>query len=104
MKHTRHLQILVTVLATALTPGAFAAEPVKTSYYLIGNSLTWDTVPGQLSGDVQWHVDCGVHLRHIYNNPSKPCVTNSTLWPTALRNKQYEVVSCLLYTSPSPRD
>jgi len=93
MKHTTHLQILVTVLATALTPGAFAAEPAKTSYYLIGNSLTWDTVPGQLSGDVQWHVDCGVHLRHIYNNPGKPCVTNSTLWPTALRNKQYEVVS-----------
>ena len=31
--------------------------------YLIGNSLTWDTVPQRLDGDVQWHVDCGVPLQ-----------------------------------------
>ena len=39
------------------------------SYYLIGNSLTWDTVPSKLDGDVQWHVDCGKSLPFIYENP-----------------------------------
>ena len=62
------------------------------SCYLIGNSLTWDTVPPQLDGDVQWHVDCGVSLQHIFANPQQPCVNSSTLWPTALSSKQYEFV------------
>ena len=84
---------LLLFLATTTATGVLAATPVKASYYLIGNSLTWDTVPSLLSGDVQWHVDCGTHLRHVYNNPGKPCVTNSTLWPTALRDKQYDVIS-----------
>ena len=63
------------------------------SFYLIGNSLTWDTVPQQLDGDTQWHVDCGVSLPYIHANPAKPCVKQSTIWPKALRDKQYDVVS-----------
>ncbi|MFM9116377.1 MAG: hypothetical protein ACKOU6_09490 [Planctomycetota bacterium] len=63
------------------------------SYYLIGNSLTWDTVPMRLAGDVQWHVDCGVSLPHIYAHPEKPCVKESTIWTQALRDKQYEFLS-----------
>ena len=63
------------------------------SYYLIGNSLTWDTVPSKLDGDVQWHVDCGKSLPFIYENPGKPCVKTSTLWPEALKKKQYDFVS-----------
>lgn len=69
-----------------------ADESVK-SYYLIGNSLTWDTVPSKLDGDVQWHVDCGKSLPFIYEHPEAPCVKSSTLWPTALKDKQYDVIS-----------
>jgi hypothetical protein len=63
------------------------------SYFLIGNSLTWDTTPSLLDGDVQWHVDCGVNLPYIYAHPEKPCVKTSTLWPKALAEKQYDFVS-----------
>ena len=63
------------------------------SFYLIGNSLTQDTLPSLLDGDVQWHVDCGKSLPFIYENPGQPCVKNSTLWPEALKAKQYNVIS-----------
>ncbi|QDT44263.1 hypothetical protein Pan241w_43710 [Gimesia alba] len=69
------------------------AEEKAKSYYLIGNSLTWDTVPSLLDGDVQWHVDCGKSLPYIHAHPEKPCVKNSTLWPTALKEKQYDLIS-----------
>ncbi len=72
---------------------ASAAEPQGPSFYLIGNSLTQDTVPSRLDGDVQWHVDCGKSLPYIFENPQKPCVENSTLWPRALKEKQYDLVS-----------
>ena len=71
----------------------WAEQPPAKSYYLIGNSLTWDTLPGSLDGDVAWHVDCGVSLPHIFAHPEKPCVESSTLWPTALKEKQYDVIS-----------
>jgi len=71
---------------------ALAADDEK-SYYVIGNSLTWDTVPSQLDGDIQWHVDCGKSLPYIFENPDKPCVKTSTLWPSALKEKQYDVIS-----------
>ena len=64
------------------------ATPAK--IYLIGNSLTWDTLPGVLEGDVQWHVDCGKNLKFIFENTQQPCVKTSTLWPQALRNKAYD--------------
>lgn len=81
-------------LLIVLTGGnGFTAEPKRTSYYLIGNSLTWDTVPSRLSGDVQWHVDCGKSLPFISAHPEKPCVKTSTLWPEALREKQYDLIS-----------
>ena len=70
-----------------------AAAADKTSYFLIGNSLTWDTVPSRLDGDTQWHVDCGKSLPFIRDNPDAPCVKTSTLWPTALSEKQFDIVS-----------
>lgn len=79
------------ILIVALTGDAIAQD--ATSYYLIGNSLTWDTVPQHLDGDVQWHVDCGVPLTYIYAKPDKPCVKTSTIWPNALPNKQYDFIS-----------
>lgn len=70
-----------------------AGENEETSYFLIGNSLTWDTVPSALEGDVQWHVDCGKSLPFIHDNPNEPCVKTSTSWPAALEAKQYDVIS-----------
>lgn len=69
-----------------------ADQPSK-SYFLIGNSLTWDTAPSRLDWDVQWHVDCGKSLPFIFENPQEPCVKTSTLWPDALRTKQYDFLS-----------
>ena len=90
------LRVGLLLLAICLNwaASAQADEPKKgPSYFLIGNSLTWDTVPSALSGDVQWHVDCGVNLPYIYAHPEKPCVKTSTLWPKALAEKQYDFVS-----------
>ncbi|MFM2096023.1 MAG: hypothetical protein RIS70_3147 [Planctomycetota bacterium] len=70
-----------------------AAQRPPSRCYLIGNSLTWDTVPQRLDGDVQWHVDCGVSLPHIYAKPDQPCVKESVIWPKALRDKQYDFVA-----------
>lgn len=97
----RSFHILLLSIAIGLSSSgiARAADEPKPeakkapSYFLIGNSLTWDTVPSALSGDVQWHVDCGVNLPYIYAHPEKPCVKTSTLWPEALKNKQYDYIS-----------
>lgn len=69
-----------------------SAEPPQ-KIFLIGNSLTWDTVPGKLDGDVRWHVDCGKSLPYIFEHPEEPCVKTSTLWPQALKDKQYDLLS-----------
>jgi hypothetical protein len=49
------------------SPAAVDTVPHKKSCYLIGNSLTWDTVPAWMDGDVQWHVDCGKSLPFIHD-------------------------------------
>jgi hypothetical protein len=94
---TMHNLIRTLLLAVVVTIAAHTdvqgQEAASTSYYLIGNSLTWDTMPGSLDGDVQWHVDCGVSLPYISANPAAPCVKASTIWPTALGEKQYDFVS-----------
>lgn len=87
------LLFLFLVATTPVWVAAQTTDVVPNSVYLIGNSLTWDTAPPRLDGDVQWHVDCGVSLPYIFSNPAKPCVKESTIWPTALRAKQYEIVS-----------
>lgn len=79
-------------MLVAFLGSAVAAEPMPRCY-LIGNSLTWDTSPPRLAGDVQWHVDCGVNLPFIHAHPEQPCVKDSKIWPQALRDKQYDVLS-----------
>lgn len=74
----------------AFTNGATKAQQEKSRVFLIGNSLTWDTMPEHLDGQVQWHVDCGVSLPFIFEKPEKPCVKSSTLWPVALKENQYD--------------
>ncbi|WP_417385980.1 hypothetical protein [Gimesia sp.] len=80
-------------LCFVLTGTVLHAEDKARSYYLIGNSLTWDTAPLLLDGDVQWHVDCGKSLPYIMAHPEMPCVKTSTLWPQALKEKQYDLIS-----------
>ena len=60
--------------------------------YLIGNSLTWDTLPPRLDERVLWHVDCGKSLRFIFENPRSPCVPSSRIWPLALRTTQFDIL------------
>lgn len=93
MTHRPGLLLLTLIVAAVASGNGLAEDSPAKSFYLIGNSLTWDTVPGRLSGDVQWHVDCGVSLLRIRANPDSPCVKSSTLWPNALRDKQYDLVS-----------
>ncbi len=94
MCRTARLSVCLIALLTAIDADkSRSAEPKEKSYFVIGNSLTWDTVPGLLSGDVQWHVDCGKSLPFLQANPGKPCVKTSTLWPAAFKGKQYDVIS-----------
>ncbi|MCA9174924.1 MAG: hypothetical protein KDB14_10630 [Planctomycetales bacterium] len=95
MFHPRFARWKACLLATCLVAfsGSRASADPPQRIYLIGNSLTWDTTPRLLEGDVQWHVDCGKSLPYIQSHPDKPCVKDSTLWPSALREKQYDVVS-----------
>lgn len=85
------LALLRNTVAVAAEPEGNPAEPIR-KIYLIGNSLTWDTVPARLDGDVQWHVDCGKSLPWIHEHPEKPCVKTSRLWPETLAKKQYEII------------
>tara|TARA_R110002096_G_scaffold396387_1_gene592248 strand:- start:100 stop:846 length:747 start_codon:yes stop_codon:yes gene_type:complete len=85
---------IVFLVVISFLASVFAAEEKQElSYYLIGNSLTWDTVPSKLDGDTQWHVDCGKSLPFIFENPAAPCVATSTLWPAALKEKQYDYLA-----------
>jgi hypothetical protein len=92
-------------LMLVLGDGPGAAESSTPSYYLIGNSLTNDTVPSRLDGDTQWHIDCGKSLPYIFHNPAQPCVKSSLSWPEALEQKAYDFVSVQVhYGSTLPED
>jgi hypothetical protein len=93
MQTIRFVTVILAVLGCSPVVASAAEEAKPKSYFLIGNSLTWDTSPALLDGDVQWHVDCGVNLPYIYAHPEKPCVKTSTLWPKVLAEKQYDFVS-----------
>lgn len=80
-------------IAFGIPGGDLLAQRPTPRCYLIGNSLTWDTVPERLDGKPQWHVDCGVPLPFIFAKPDAPCVKSSTLWPKALKEQSYELVS-----------
>lgn len=71
---------------------AAACGPPTPSVYLIGNSLTRDTVPARLDGQVAWHIACGKSLPWILAHPDVSCVDDATLWPEALAATQYDVL------------
>lgn len=86
------LSRMFVLLAAASAAASAAVQAAEPRCYLIGNSLTWDTRPSLLDGDVQWHVDCGKSLPYIYEHPEEPCVESSSLWPQSLRGKKYDIV------------
>lgn len=61
--------------------------------FTIGNSLTWDTKPASLDGDVDYHIYCNRNLKYIHDNPQSHCISSSTPWTTALSTKQYDWIS-----------
>ncbi len=92
-------------LMLVLSDRLSSTDSAAPCYYLIGNSLTNDTVPSRLDGDVQWHIDCGKSLPYIFHNPTQPCVKTSRLWPDALEQKSYDFVSVQVhYGSSLPED
>ncbi len=89
----QHKLYFVLLILCANLAAAQQSEPKDTSrIFLIGNSLTWDTLPGLLEGQVEWHVDCGKNLQYIYENPDAPCVKSSTPWDKALADNQYDIL------------
>lgn len=70
-----------------------AASAKADLIYNIGNSLTWDTVPSRIDGDVEWDVFCNRNLQYIYDNPAGYCVNSSIRWDNALANTQYDFVT-----------
>lgn len=84
--------LLIVVLNVA-TVAADEEQGVQ-RVFLIGNSLTWDTVPTRLDGHVKFHVDCGKSLPYIVANPEAPCVKTSSLWPDTLPKEEFDVL-CL---------
>ena len=66
------------------------------SIYTIGNSLTWDTRPSNLDGNVGYHIGCSKNLQEIYDNPSTSyCIdpTSVGAWDVALSNNQFDYVT-----------
>jgi hypothetical protein len=62
------------------------------SIFAIGNSLTWDTRPALLDGEVQWHITCNKNLAYAFNHPDDVCLDSSTNWDVAFQNHDYDFV------------
>ena len=60
--------------------------------FLIGNSLTADTLPAQLDGNNGWHIQCGASLEEIYAFTEVPCVPTSTLWSDAFASQAWNTI------------
>ena len=82
------------LLLVSFFPSATRADDI----FMIGNSLTWDTTPSLIDGNVDWHVFCNRNLDYIYNNPGDHCVGTSTRWDDALVNNQYDFVTVQPFT------
>lgn len=60
--------------------------------FQIGNSLSWDTRPGDRDGLNEWHIFCNRNLQFIYDNPTGHCINSSIPWTVALAENSYEFV------------
>ncbi|HED14050.1 MAG TPA: hypothetical protein ENI62_10440 [Gammaproteobacteria bacterium] len=85
----------------------FIAEVGAITYYQIGNSLTFDSLPangaftevannnGQSITDNGWHVSAGRRLNYIFSNPDDPenLLGPSGNWQTVLTNYPVDIVT-----------
>ena len=89
--------LFTTIVAAKITIASSIFTPANAiSTYTIGNSLTWDTKPSNLDGDVGYHIGCSKNLQEIYDNPSTSyCVppTSVGTWDVALSNNQFDYVT-----------
>ncbi len=93
VKASVKLILVVMVCAIGLLAQPVFGQVIKSPrIFLIGNSLTNDTVPSALEGTVKWHIDCGKNLQFIFDHPQAPCLKSSTLWTTALKENEFDVL------------
>lgn len=64
--------------------------------FMIGNSLTWGSLPNELGLDVNYHVQTNNNLHQIHTTPfiNGP---GSIMWQEALVNNQYDVLILQVY-------
>lgn len=70
--------------------------------FVIGNSLTQDTIPGQYGAD--FHIRANSGLQIIYDSPTTNLLTGSIDWPTAFAATQYDLISVQPYRTSSETD
>lgn len=64
--------------------------------FLIGNSLTYGTLPGELDGEVDYHIQPNENLHQILTDPWIGA-DDATLWTEALTGNQYSVIVVQIY-------
>lgn len=74
---------------------AWQGGQTKTAF-LIGNSLTYGTLPNQLDGEIDYHIQCNENLHQIATDPWV-CVDDATLWTEALAENEYETIVVQVY-------
>ena len=70
--------------------------------FVIGNSLTQDTIPTQYGADFDIRPNSGLQI--IYDSPTTNLLTGSIDWPTAFAATQYDIVSVQPYRTPEETD
>lgn len=89
--------LFTTIVAVKIAIASSIFAPANAiSIYTIGNSLTWDTRPGDLDGSVGYHIGCSKNLQQIYDDPSNStCVTPTPMgtWDVALSQNQFDYVT-----------
>lgn len=85
-----------------VTPVASATAPPE-SMYVVGNSLSWDAINGNVLGDlfrkggapidIDYHIRCGSSLTNTVNNPDDACVlSDDGPWDVALPSNEYDLL------------
>ncbi len=60
--------------------------------YALGNSLTNDTLPLNLAGNIQNGIYCNQNLQQIFDDPTGYCTAASIQWDTAFAGRQFDWV------------
>jgi hypothetical protein len=89
MQETCRWQLLVvTGICWTLSIAVSSADWI----YALGNSLTQDTLPRQLDGNVQNGIYCNQNLQQIFDDPNGFCGSTSIAWDQAFAARQFDWV------------